>query len=600
MNILLNCSSTNKKWILHKPDKQLEYLFTHTYSISPILSTILVNRNIDITNAAEYINPKLKTLMPDPKILLNMDKACQVIYKHLVEKNTITILGDYDVDGITSTAILFKYLSKLSNKIEHYIPNRYTEGYGISLKALEKINKLHAPKLLILLDNGSVSYEEINIAKSMGMDVIVIDHHNTDLIPLNADAFINPSQLNDTSNLNYLCTVGLVFLFIIELNSYMKNKNFINHNIDLLKYLPFVALGTVCDMVPLIGINRAFVKQGVSILNKLNKTYVIDDLTPISCMFKALNIYHEISIATLGFQIGPCINASSRMGKSDLALKLLLCTEENEALQIAIELAKLNEQRKNEEEAIIQSAIFNIKQNPHLYLNQEIIFIGSEDYLSGIIGIIAGRIKEIYGKPTCVYSVCKDTSIATASGRSIPYIHLGSVVQAAKQAGLLVKGGGHAQAAGFSFKLDNIDNIKKYFCKKISKQKTTNINHKNDICLMIDLEIELFQINPILVNQLNELAPFGIHFQEPKFLLKNVSLSKVTIVGNNKNNISMLIKNKYKQYLKAFCPKCLPGILGETIIQNADKNVDLIISLNNNLYQGKITCNAIIHDINVN
>ncbi|MDR0484743.1 MAG: single-stranded-DNA-specific exonuclease RecJ [Alphaproteobacteria bacterium] len=587
MQILKENSITQKTWLKIQSDNVLSKKVEDIYKIESIRAKILLNRGVSLEDIPVFIDPKLKNSMKDPFLIKDMAELTKRIHHYLISGEKIMLLGDYDVDGITSTTILFSYLKNLKANVDTYIPNRYNEGYGISFKALENIAKIK-PKLLILLDNGTVSFNEILKAKEEGIEVIIIDHHAVDTKLPEATAFVNPKRGDDRSLNENLCTVGLVFLVLVALNSYLESKNyFTEKNVakeNLMKYLDLVALGTVCDMMPLVGLNRALVFQGIKIIHKRENI-------GLKALADSLGINKPIDVESLGFSFGACINAGSRMGESRLALDLFLATEEAVAINLAQRLISLNQQRQVEEDKIIQAATLEISQQN---LEEEsVIFVGSQFWSAGIVGIIAGRIKENYGKPALIYSVDEASGVATGSGRSIEGVDLGNIIIGAKQKGLLLKGGGHSQAAGFSFAMEKKEELFSFLKEKVNFALRNKEVKRN---LIVDEVLPIYAINENFATNLVQLQPFGINFKEPTFMLSNVCLSNIKQIGRNKNHLMMDVSDiKYK--LKAFCYKALPSILGENILQHENKFVDMVVETKLNFYQGKNYVNLVILDI---
>ncbi len=589
VNILKDISFSNKKWIKAEEDNLIIDQISRIYSIDRVIAGVLYKRKVDLKEIQSFLDPKIKNQLKDPYKIRDMEKACSIIYEALNKKTKIVILGDYDVDGITSTAILVKYLKKLKAEVISYIPDRYTEGYGISMKSLKNIEKFGAD-LLILLDNGSSAVAEIAKAKEMGMKVVIIDHHVLDINMPNADAIINPKRIDDYSEEHNLCTVGLVFLFLIALNTYLERQNYYKQNDcskeDIMKYLDLVALGTVCDMVPLRGLNRSMVFQGIKLMQKRNNH-------SLKALSDNLGLNKPLDVETLAFSFGPCINSGSRMGDSNIALNLFLAEDSSITNDLARKLIKINHSRQQEEDRIIQSAVQLIdKMDIH---GSSCIFVGSQDWMAGIVGIIAGRIKDNYAKPALIYAIDKNTGIATCSGRSIDSVNIGDIIIGAKQKGLILKGGGHAMAVGFSFDITKKDDIFNFFNDKIS-QKITN-NAQTESSIVIDDIISLKAVNIEFAENIQNMQPFGIDFSEPMFMLNNVQITYVRQIGENKNHIMVELNDGFNAKAKAFCYKCLPGKLGDTLIKKEGERVDLVVALKVSVYQAKLQTNLVIRDI---
>jgi single-stranded-DNA-specific exonuclease len=587
MTILKDKSITNNTWSAYMISNQDYNQIVNIYKVNPIIAKILTNRNIDIKSIPSFLNPKIKEQMPDPYVLNQMQEACLLITEAINKKDKIILLSDYDVDGITSIAMLYQYLGYFNENIENYLPDRYKEGYGISIIACNNIIA-KKPDLVILLDNGSNSHEEIKLLKDSGIKVIIIDHHAVDTTPTKADCLINPKRLDEKSNLDYLCTAGITFLMIVALNRLMKNNQNIDNNINIMKYLDLVALGTVCDMVPLINLNRSYVFQGIKVLNQRNNL-------ALKTFSDSLNINKPIDVETLGYVFGPCINAGSRMGNSYLPLNLLLSTNVSQASLLSQELISCNKNRQQEEDKIVQSAVYTI-ENKIIDNNQDnFIFVGDNSWLAGVIGIIASRIKEIYKKPTCIYTIDKQNHIATASGRSMPKIDLGTIILGAKQRNLIIKGGGHSQAVGFSFYMEKKDELFNFINSEITKIKNTHNLTKQYI--LVDALVPLNNINEIFIEEIMKMSPFGMNFAEPVFMSSKVKISAVKQIGINKNHLQCNISDDRNFTLKAFCYKCLPGKLGEEMINRNNSFIDLLFTVSLNFYKGKYYSNLIIKDI---
>jgi single-stranded-DNA-specific exonuclease len=578
MTILNNSSATNKKWILTQNDSSLVAKATQIYSINSQIAKVLLNRQLSLSDIASFIDPKLKFLMPNPFSLFNMDKACELIIKAINKKEHIVLFSDYDVDGITSNTLLYKYLKSLNANISTYIPNRFTEGYGLSMQSLPNILKLK-PHLVILLDNGSSSHNEIKILQEQGIDVVIVDHHALDTNPPKASAILNPKHINDTSNQSQLCTVGIVFLLLVALNQTLKADN------NLLQYLDLVALGTVADMVPLVGLNRAYVMQGLKLLKKTNNI-------GLQALIEQLNLKQAIDYETIGFGIAPVINAASRLKTGQLAFDLLNTDNQTIANTLANELIGLNKERQKQEDATINSAMEQIK-NSDAHKNA-LIFAGHSSWQQGTVGIIAGRIKEIYNKPSCIYYIDEINKIATASGRSVDGLDLGEIILGAKARNLITKGGGHSQAVGFSFSLDKLEELANFLNKEITKKSS---NYNSISTLFIDDIIPINNINIYFAQSLVNIAPFGINFPEPLFLLNNVKLSSVMQIGEHKNHISAMLSDGFSFNIKSICFKALPGVLGEKLLSANNLFINAVVSVKINFYNGREYTNLVIKDI---
>lgn len=577
-------SSTNKYWYLQQQDTNNINTINKLYNLTPTIAKILLNRGLGVKDVEAFVNPKLKNLMPNPKILHQLQQGVDLLTTHITNKSNIMLFGDYDVDGITSISVFYKYLQQCAIDCSVFIPNRFTQGYGLNANSLQHV-LTQKPNLLILLDNGSGSYNEVKELRQNNIDVIIIDHHALEVTPPQANAIINPKSFADSSNLNYLCTVGLVFLFLVELNNTLHKNNIILNKINLMQFLDLVALGTIADMVPLIGVNRAYASNGIKLLQNSSNV-------GLQALINAINLDKAIDYDTIGFYLAPLINAGARMGDSQISFNLLNSTNSTQANALALQLSSLNQQRQQQEDITINQAIAEITNNKQIN-NNSVIMVGSSQWSAGTVGIIAGRLKEIYNKPACVFAI-DGNNVATASGRSVDGVDLGELILGARARGLLIKGGGHSQAVGFSFNLQNQQALQDFLNNEVQKKYTTSSLQTN---LVIDDVLPVNSINVAFGYKLQTLLPFGINFAEPLFMLNNVQLKQVKQIGQQNNHISCLVTDGFKYYLKAFAFKSLPGILGQTLLTQDNKFVDLAVCIKVNVYQGKEYINLIIKDV---
>ncbi|MSP06033.1 MAG: single-stranded-DNA-specific exonuclease RecJ, partial [Candidatus Fonsibacter sp.] len=429
-------SVSGKEWILSNYNENLALEISQKLGIDNFLSKLLSIRKITPENCQSYLNPKIKEFMPDPSILKDMDLAVETFIKAIKENKRICILGDYDVDGASSAAIIVNFLRNIYSNFFIYIPDRQIDGYGPSISSLKRIIEKKG-EFLVTVDCGTTSFEALEYASQNNIETIVIDHHQAEINLPKCKALVNPNQLDDKSNLGYLCAAGVSFLFIIALNRSLRVSNFYkNKNInepDLYDYLDLVALGTICDVVPLIHLNRAFVYQGIQILKK-RKNLGIKTLIDVADIKETPGTYH------IGFLLGPRINAGGRIGQSDLGANLLTAEDPKTSYEIATKLDSLNKKRKLIEEDILKEAyLLAEKEN-----SNEVIVVANKFWHEGLIGIIASRIKERFFKPAIVISSNKN--ISKGSCRSVFGFDIGVAILAAKQNGILIRGGGHKMA----------------------------------------------------------------------------------------------------------------------------------------------------------
>ena len=582
----MNKSISGKYWSAHSYDENFIAELQRYLGIDDFLARIISTRVSSITSAEQFLNPKIKSLLPDPFHLLDMQKAVDRIIEAINNNEKIGIFADYDVDGATSAALLKNLFRELGINTSIYVPDRITEGYGPSLDAMQKI-KLQGTKLVITVDCGSVAFEALEYATTLGLDVIVVDHHiSMDNLP-HAVAVINPNRLDETSECKNLAAVGVSFLFAVALCKSLKELNFFNKSNlqppDLMQYLDLVALGTVCDVMQLTGLNRAFVAQGLKVAkNRVNIGYrALSDLATIQ---EPPNCYH------LGFILGPRINAGGRVGKSWLGAHLLSTIFEQEALEIATELEKYNEERKAIEYTVLEEAMSLAQEQ----VNDPSLFIVGNKWHPGVIGIVAGRLKEKYNKPVAIIAL--NDGIGKASCRSIKGVDFGCKIIEAKQKGLVVAGGGHAMAAGFTVEEKQIHELGQFLNQKFAKDLQSTESHLREF---YDIDLSTAAATLELLAQIDKLEPFGNGNPAPVFRFSDVYVLRADIVG------SKHIKVIFAPTKDSYSSKPLSGIafnvvgteIGNILLSPKSHRLSILGKLKANKWQDKETVQFQLYDI---
>ncbi|HWV21310.1 MAG TPA: single-stranded-DNA-specific exonuclease RecJ, partial [Devosia sp.] len=404
--------------------------------ISDILARILAGRGVDIDSAQSYLEPTIRNLMPDPSTLTAMDDLSDRLARAIADNESIALFGDYDVDGASSCALMVRYLAHFGLTPQVHIPDRIFEGYGPNIAAMDKLIDAGA-SLIITLDCGTTSDGPIAHARSRGADVLVIDHHLSDHDLPPATALVNPNRPDDISGLGYLCAAGVTFMVLVATNRTLRQRGDTGLP-DLLKLLDIVALGTVCDVVPLVGLNRAFVLRGLEVARR-GDNQGMAALALAARVSGPLNPYH------LGFLIGPRINAGGRIGNAALGTQLLALDDEHQALVIAAKLDELNTERQRIEVEAVEEATSVAAAEIGAGEGPPILVLASANWHPGVVGLVAARLKERFDRPAFAIALNPDGT-GTGSGRSMPGVDLGSAVIAAVEAGLILKGGGHAMA----------------------------------------------------------------------------------------------------------------------------------------------------------
>ncbi|MAR79716.1 MAG: single-stranded-DNA-specific exonuclease RecJ [Rhodospirillaceae bacterium] len=572
-------------WKFRLDDERAALSLSQRLDVPEIIGRIIASRNISMNEVHDFLSPKLKNLLPDPYLIKDMEKATKRIVEAIFNKEKISVFGDYDVDGATSSALLVRYFRSLNIEIMTYIPDRLKEGYGPTKNSINKLYNLGS-NVLITVDCGTTSFDPIEQASHLGIDLIVLDHHKSDIkLPL-AYAIVNPNRIDDENNnlnLTSLAAVGVTFMLIVSLNRELQKKGYFKNinKPDLRVLLDLVALGTICDLVPLKNLNRAFVLGGLKIMKK-NLNYGIKALTSIGKITEELNSYH------LGYVIGPRLNAGGRVGNSELGLKILETESEEFASKIAIKLDELNTERKELENKALQEAI-NIIQAKN-FLADEVLIVFDKNWHLGVLGIVASRLVEKYQKPAIVLS--EVDNVLKGSGRSVSGFDLGQNIINAKNSNILLTGGGHSMAAGLSLDKTKIDELKQFLVSSIkNKFPSGEINN----FLYIDSIINLEAANEALINLIEDAGPFGSGNPVPRFLLNNVKLTKAFVVG--KDHVSCIFKGGSSQILKAIAFRTLSEDLGRVLLSSQGKYLHVVGQLRNNSWNGRVEPQLIIEDI---
>ena len=577
-------SVSGKNWISKKFNSEEINYFKTNYFVDEIVAKLLSIRKIKKSEIKYFLEPSIKSILPNPYILKDMDKAIERTEIAIIKNEKIGIFGDYDVDGATSTAILGKYFELLNIYFEIYIPDRKQEGFGPNEKAFLKFINLGV-NLIFTVDCGTLSFGPMDFAKKNKVDVIILDHHQSEIKLPAAHSIVNPNRFDDRSELNYLCAAGVSFMFLVALNKKLRDQNwFLNNSIkepDLMNILDLVSLGTVCDVVPLIGLNRAFVCQGLKVLKNKNNL-------GLKTLIEVCNIEKNITAHELGYAIGPRINAGGRVGQSTHGANLLLNQNPKNAFKLAAELNTYNEERK-----ILETELLNkILNTDYKNSADPVIILHGENWHEGIIGIIAARVKDKYNKPTIIISV--NNGIGKGSGRSIHGFDLGSVIIGAVQSGLLSKGGGHKMAAGFTIDINKIEEFKEFVFRKF---KSVNINFEEKKNYYYDAEIAPSAVNIDFFEKINLLAPFGSGNPEPRFIIKDLKLVNSKIVANK--HIKIVLIGSDSTPLKAISFNSIETQLGSHLLKKNIKSFDIAGKLSLNEWRGQKNVEFIIDDISV-
>jgi single-stranded-DNA-specific exonuclease len=492
------------------------------HELPELLARILAGRNVEADAVEAFLDPTIKRLMPDPYVLTAMKEAAERIADAVTRGESIAIFGDYDVDGATSAALLARYLRQCGSDPVIHIPDRLFEGYGPNVEAVRALAARGAT-LLVCVDCGTTSIEPLAEANTLGLDVVVIDHHQADEALPPALAIVNPNRRDDLSGLGHLAAVGLVFMTVVAVNRVLRERGFWSvqrPEPDQLALLDDVALGTVADVVPLIGLNRAFVAKGLIALRWRQRPGHVS-LMDVARLAGPPEAWH------LGFLLGPRINAGGRIGRADLGVKLLLENDPIEAAKIAAELDRLNQERQTIEQATLAQAEAEAAAALGIEEKGAVVVTAGQGWHPGVVGLVAARLKEKFGRPAFAIAL-EPGGVGTGSGRSIAGVDIGRAVRRAVAEGLLVKGGGHAMAAGVTLKKDGLAPLRAFL--EASLGADVEIARRSN-GLMIDGAVTAAAADAGLVAMIGRAGPFGSGNPEPVIALPAHTVTYAEEVG---------------------------------------------------------------------
>ncbi|HLO76156.1 MAG TPA: single-stranded-DNA-specific exonuclease RecJ, partial [Magnetospirillum sp.] len=455
-------SVTGRRWQAAPGDSRLAMTLAQRLGVPEVVGRALAARGIGLDDAELFLSPQLKHLLPDPSHLRDMDKAAERLARAVMDGQAIGIFGDYDVDGATSSALLRIFLESVGATVHVHIPDRITEGYGPNAPAMLRMRD-DGVGVVVTVDCGTTAYAPLAAVAEAGLDVIVVDHHEAEPELPRAYALVNPNRLDEDSPHGHLAAVGVTFLVAVAVNRVLKQAGWYQGRRapDLMQWLDIVALGTVCDVVPLKGVNRALVTQGLKVMAK-RANVGLSALSDVAGIRERPDAYH------LGYVLGPRVNAGGRVGEAELGTRLLATDDPAEAQEIAKLLDGYNKDRQEIEAAVLQQAMELVEG--HADDGLPLVVAAGEDWHPGVIGIVAGRLKERYNRPACVIAL--DGGEGKGSGRSVPGLDLGAAIIAARQAGVLKAGGGHAMAAGFTVLRERLDEFRAFLADRLQAQLT--------------------------------------------------------------------------------------------------------------------------------
>jgi single-stranded-DNA-specific exonuclease len=549
-------SLSGRRWLWSTGEDRVAAGIAQRLDLPEIVSRLLAARGIGIDDAAHFLEPTLRVLLPDPSAMADMDIAAGRLADAVRRGETVAVYGDYDVDGACSAALMVGLLRALGCSVHHHVPDRIKEGYGPNAPALLSLVARGA-SLIVCVDCGTAAAVALSAVAGQA-EVIVLDHHKAEGPPPVILATVNPNRLDCASGLTNLCAAGVAFLTAIATVRALRRLGFFAQRAepDLMGLLDLVALATVCDVMPLTGVNRAFVCQGLKIMARRARP-------GIAALLDVTQAREKLNAATCGYALGPRINAGGRISEADLGLRLLLCEDRVEALVLAERLEAVNRTRQDVEAGIMEAAMFAAETQ--VAAGRAAVLVTGEGWHPGVVGIIAGRIKERFNRPACVAGFAD--GVGKGSGRSVPGVDLGSAVIAARQAGLLVTGGGHPMAAGFSLRAEHLGAFHAFLDERLAAAAAM----PSAADLIVEGTLAVSGATTEVARNLERLAPFGAGNQEPTLVLHRARIARADRVGRESNSIRAFVEGEGGgPRLKAMMFRAREGALADALLARAD------------------------------
>lgn len=578
-------SVSQRFWRMRAGSERDGIAIAQALQVPELIGRMLAQRGQTLDTAPQFLAPRLRDFLPNPSCLKDMDKAAEIIADQVMRGGKLGLLGDYDVDGATSAALFLRFFRQVGVRdVFLYVPDRQKEGYGPNRQALESLRNQGAD-LVLTLDCGIVSFDALQAAHDASLPVIVVDHHIAEPRLPKAAAIVNPNRLDDESGQGQLAAVGVAFLLAIAVNRQLKQRGYYTQGSepDLLQLLDIVALGTICDVVPLTGTNRALVAQGLKVMAQRTNPGLVA-LADVAELEEAPNAYH------VGFLLGPRINAGGRVGQSDLGARLLATDDPMEAARLATLLDGYNRERREIESVMLDQALLSAEQK--LENGHRILIVSDRNWHPGIIGIIAGRLKDRYLRPTLALAI-DASGRAKGSGRSVPGFHLGNAIIAAREAGLLLKGGGHAMAAGFEIEEEHLPAFSLFL-----EQRMEQIEEGDLLPLLeVDGLLQSQAASRDLCSLLEQLGPFGSANPQPVFALPDVQVLYADPVGQGPQlHLRCQLAGSDGKRLKAIAFRAAGTPLGNLLLQSRGQRLHLAGTIKPDDWNGRKEVQFIIED----
>lgn len=576
-------SLTGRRWRTREADLALVEAFRRRFSLPEIAARLLAARGVPFDGAENFLEPTLKALFPDPSSFVDMDEAARVIEDAIVSGRSCAVLADYDVDGGSSGAQLVRYFRARGRELKIYVPDRMKEGYGPSVVAFERL-KAEGVELVITVDCGAAAEGPLNAAADLGLDVVVLDHHLMNHAPPKARAVVNPNRMDCKSGQGDLTAAGVVLVTLAAVNREARKRGSIGSNNlpDLMQMLDLAAIGTVCDVAPLTGFNRAIVAQGLKVLRAGKNIGLV-------ALAENAGRKGQATVYDFGFILGPRINAGGRVGDASLATRLLSTEDPAEASELAATLEALNQERRAREAEMLAEAESAALAEAE---TRSVVIVGSHLWHPGVIGIAAGRLKDRLMKPTIVLGGVSEHEPAKGSGRSTPGVNLGAAVAAAKEAGLLINGGGHAMAAGLTVEWDKVEALKDFLSERLSGEMAAAVGEAR--ALAVDAAGAIGSLDLGLIDALDRIGPYGQGHPEPVFALPDVRVSFAKIV--KEEHVRFTLEDARGARISGIAFRAMKSPLGEALLKR-DATYHAAVRVKRNEWNGNVKAEVEIVDL---
>lgn len=579
-------SAAGKRWELRAANERHVAMLAQGHGLPEVAARALSARGVAPDDADAFLNPTLRALLPDPSRFKDMDKAAQRLARAIRDGEQVAVFGDYDVDGAASAAVLIRFFRDLGRPLRLYVPDRLKEGYGPNADAM-RLLAAEGVRLVVTVDCGITSFAALAAARDAGLEALVVDHHAAEPDLPAAFAVVNPNRLDEDRAYGHVCAAAVAYLLIIAVNRVLRDAGWYagRQAPDLMGLLDIVGLATVCDVMPLTGLNRALVAQGLKVMGKRGNAGLAA-LADVAGVKERPDAYH------LGYILGPRVNAGGRVGASDLGARLLSCDDPLEAQEFARRLNEHNGERQEIEQAVLEEALAQVEA----HADDGALVTASEGWHPGVVGIVAGRLKERFNRPACAVAIERTGEgklVGKGSGRSVKGFDLGGAVIAARQEGLLLGGGGHPMAAGFTVAPERIDDFRRFLARRMA---AAGEGGAIDLTPRLELDgaLSIHGANMALIDALAKLAPFGAGNPEPRFALTDVRVARADVVGQN--HVRCILTSPSGGRLKAVAFRALDEDLGRLLLNSGGVNLHVAGTLRADRWQGREEAQMFIED----